>query len=77
MPISRFGAVLLAQGEYVGYMQLLRDNFSQANMETADVSQPAQYRLAGLPLRLRFQPDAGLARCPRRDRPPAISRCIC
>jgi radical SAM/Cys-rich protein len=34
MPISRFGAVLLAQGEYVSYMQLLRDNFSQANLET-------------------------------------------
>jgi radical SAM/Cys-rich protein len=34
MPISRFGAVLLAQGQYVEYMQLLRDNFSQANMAT-------------------------------------------
>ncbi|MEZ5501431.1 MAG: arsenosugar biosynthesis radical SAM protein ArsS [Halioglobus sp.] len=34
MPISRFGAVLLAQGEYVEYMRLLRDNFSQSNMET-------------------------------------------
>ena len=34
MPISRFGAVLLAQGEYVRYMQLLRDNFSAANLDT-------------------------------------------
>lgn len=34
MPISRFGAVLLAQGEYVSYMQLLRDNFSADNLET-------------------------------------------
>ena len=34
MPISRFGAVLLAQGEYVEYMQLLRDNFSAANLDT-------------------------------------------
>ncbi len=34
MPISRFGAVLLAQGQYVQYMGLLRDNFSHANMET-------------------------------------------
>ena len=33
MPISRFGAVLLAQGQYVEYMQLLRDNFSHANLE--------------------------------------------
>lgn len=34
MPISRFGAVLLAQGKYVEYMQLLRDNFSAANLDT-------------------------------------------
>lgn len=34
MPISRFGAVLLAQGNYTGYMTLLRDNFSAANLET-------------------------------------------
>tara|TARA_R110002110_G_scaffold406421_1_gene626276 strand:- start:77476 stop:78435 length:960 start_codon:yes stop_codon:yes gene_type:complete len=34
MPISRFGAVLLAQGQYVEYMQLLRDNFSAANLDT-------------------------------------------
>jgi radical SAM/Cys-rich protein len=34
MPISRFGAVLLAQGEYTGYMELLRSNFSAANMDT-------------------------------------------
>jgi radical SAM/Cys-rich protein len=34
MPISRFGAVLLAEGQYVQYMGLLRDNFSAANMET-------------------------------------------
>ena len=34
MPISRFGAVLLAKGEYHGYMQLLKDNFSSQNLET-------------------------------------------
>lgn len=34
MPISRFGAVLLAQGQYVEYMGLLRDNFSADNLET-------------------------------------------
>jgi radical SAM/Cys-rich protein len=34
MPISRFGAVLLARGEYARYMQLLRDNFSASNLET-------------------------------------------
>jgi radical SAM/Cys-rich protein len=34
MPISRFGAVLLAQGEYQQYMDLLRDNFSNGNLDT-------------------------------------------
>ena len=34
MPISRFGSVLLARGQYTEYMHLLRENFSQSNMET-------------------------------------------
>ncbi len=34
MPISRFGAVLLAQGQYRDYMTLLRDSFSAANLDT-------------------------------------------
>jgi radical SAM/Cys-rich protein len=34
MPISRYGAVLLASGEYAGYMALLRDNFSTENLDT-------------------------------------------
>jgi len=34
MPISRFGAVLLAQGEYYQYMELLKNNFSSSNLET-------------------------------------------
>jgi radical SAM/Cys-rich protein len=34
MPISRFGALLLAQGQYLDYMQLLRDNFSPDNLDT-------------------------------------------
>jgi len=34
MPISRFGSVLLAKGEYSAYMRLLRENFSQSNMES-------------------------------------------
>ena len=33
MPISRFGAVLLAQGRFSEYMQLLRDNYSVANLD--------------------------------------------
>jgi radical SAM/Cys-rich protein len=34
MPISRFGSVLLAQGQYQEYMQLLRDNYNDANAQT-------------------------------------------
>jgi radical SAM/Cys-rich protein len=32
MPISRFGAVLLAHDQYDAYMTLLRDNYSEANL---------------------------------------------
>ena len=34
MPISRFGAVLLASGEYLPYMQLLRNSYSEGNLDT-------------------------------------------
>src|SRR5690606_36753704 len=34
MPISRFGASLLAKGGYDRYMALLRDNFSEQNLGT-------------------------------------------
>jgi radical SAM/Cys-rich protein len=34
MPISRFGAVLLAQGDFDSYMALLRASFSSSNLET-------------------------------------------
>jgi radical SAM/Cys-rich protein len=34
MPISRYGAVLLSKGLYHSYMTLLRENFSEANLET-------------------------------------------
>ena len=34
MPIGRFGAVLTAKGQMHSYMQLLRANFSEANLDT-------------------------------------------
>ena len=34
MPISRFGAVLLAQGEFTGYMRLLRESYRPENLAT-------------------------------------------
>ena len=34
MPIKRFGAILLSQGEFEQYMALLKENFSKQNLET-------------------------------------------
>ena len=34
MPISRFGSTLLSKGEFHSYMQLLRDSFSNDNLQT-------------------------------------------
>ena len=34
MPIKRYGAMLLAKGEYETYMQLLKDNYSVDNLAT-------------------------------------------
>ncbi|MFT6103418.1 MAG: radical SAM/Cys-rich protein [Granulosicoccus sp.] len=34
MPISRFGGMLLAKGNYDEYMQLLKDNFSASNLSS-------------------------------------------
>lgn len=33
MPIQRFGSMLISKGEFEAYMQLLRDNFSQQNLD--------------------------------------------
>ena len=33
MPIKRFGSMLVSKGEFESYMQLLRDNFSEANLK--------------------------------------------
>lgn len=33
MPIQRFGSTLLSRGEFDNYMQLLRDNFSEDNLQ--------------------------------------------
>ena len=34
MPISRFGATLLARGNYESYMQLLKDHYHREHLET-------------------------------------------
>jgi radical SAM/Cys-rich protein len=33
MPIKRFGSMLLSKGQFEPYMQLLKDNFSQTNLD--------------------------------------------
>ena len=33
MPIQRFGSALLSRGEFANYMQLLRDNYQQQNLD--------------------------------------------
>lgn len=33
MPIKRFGSMLLSKGQFAPYMQLLKDNFSEANLD--------------------------------------------
>jgi radical SAM/Cys-rich protein len=34
MPISRFGSMLLSKGQFDDYMQLLKDNYSSANLDS-------------------------------------------
>lgn len=34
MPISRFGSILLSKGQFEPYMQLLRDSYSPANLDS-------------------------------------------
>ncbi len=34
MPINRYGAILLAKGEFYDYMSLLRNSFNNANLDT-------------------------------------------
>ncbi len=34
MPIKRFGSTLISRGQFSEYMQLLRDNFSEANLQS-------------------------------------------
>ncbi len=34
MPIQRFGSMLISKGQFAGYMQLLRDNHQDANLES-------------------------------------------
>ena len=34
MPISRFGSILMSKGEFESYMQLLKDNYSDDNLNT-------------------------------------------
>ena len=68
MPIQRFGAMLIAKGEFDRYLDLLRHAHLDANLDARDVPQPDFGRLARLRLRLRLQPDARSAAGARRAR---------
>ncbi len=63
-------------GAVCGVYGLLRDNFSPDNLAALMCRTPGQRRLAGLSLRLRFQPDAGLAGAGQRG-PSALCATCC
>ena len=73
MPIQRFGAILIAKGEFDRYLDLLQARASRRQSRPRDVPQPDLGRLAGLRLRLRLQPDARSA----ARRMTAANACTC
>ncbi len=58
MPIQRFGAILLSQGQFDGYHRDAHARASRRESRRRDVPQPALGRLSRLRLRLRLQSDA-------------------
>ena len=58
MPIQRFGSTLVSKGQFNEYMALLRERAPGREPRRRDVPHADLGRLAGLPLRLRLQPDA-------------------
>ena len=66
MPIQRFGAILLSQGQFDALSRHAAARASRRKSRWRDVPQPAVGRLSRLRLRLRFQPDARSAADARR-----------
>ena len=73
MPIQRFGAILIAKGEFDRYLDLLQHAHRDANLDGVMCRNLDLGRLAGLRLRLRLQPDAR----PAARRMAGASACIC
>ena len=76
MPIARFGSTLVSKGQFRDYMRLLRAAHQPRERRQRHVPLAGLGRLAGLPVRLRLQPDARPAaarRWPRRIE----GACIC
>ena len=73
MPIQRFGAILLSQGQFDAYLDKLLARASRGKSRRRDVPQPALGRLSRLRLRLRLQPDARSAAHARRRASACIS----
>ncbi len=58
MPIMRFGSTLVSRGEFNGLPAAAQGGAPGRESRRGDVPFTDQHRLAGLRLRLRFQPDA-------------------
>jgi hypothetical protein len=67
MPIQRFGAILIANGEFDRYLDLLQ-RASRYQSRARHVQKSDLRRLARLHLRLRLQSDARSATQTRRTR---------
>ena len=74
MPIQRFGAILVAQGRVRPLHRSAAPRSSRRQSRARDVPKSHLRRLAGLCLRLRFQPDAGFAARTRWTRARRTSR---
>jgi hypothetical protein len=74
MPIQRFGSTLVSKGTFPGLPAIAQGRLPAAQPGHRDVPQPAQRGLAGPPVRLRLQPDAGPAGARGQPGPAAPAR---
>jgi len=68
MPIQRFGSTLISRGQFHDYMQLLKDNFAAANLETVMCRNQLSVDWQGFLYDCDFNQQLGLA-LPGRSRP--------
>ncbi len=68
MPIQRFGSTLISKGQFVGYMNLLKANFSAANLQTVMCRNQVSVDWQGFLYDCDFNQQLGLA-LPGKSRP--------